>query len=453
MRVRLKLLIPGVALGAAVLTCLLIGVFRLAMGSGSGWDILLGGAVGFVASLGGGVLLGASAARPLTEIRRRIRRHLVGDDPSGEGSPALPEADQAACLLEELLEAEREFRGRAEVAVRDLARTSRDLGERFRDWTARLVSEASRAADTGKAASRMGSAGTELARRFKILEDGASGANRALEELSHLAAKARSFDDARDLSQEAVHTVEEGTQVVKEAAEGITRLEANVKAASEIIQKLGRSSDEIGEIISVIDDIADQTNLLALNAAIEAARAGEQGRGFAVVADEIRKLAERTQKATKEIVLMIKNIQSETSGAVDSMEGGTREVGESVARTKKAAQSLARITGSIQKVNGIIAMLRDESTERRRHHEKVAACTGGVSTALAELQAIVEEQKGEEERLTRIGRDLESGHRASERGLRGLEGDLDGLARGLDSLEADVARRKGREGGDDRGNE
>ena len=102
------------------------------------------------------------------------------------------------------------------------------------------------------------------------------------------------------------------------------------------IQSLGQRSQEIGDIIGVIEDIAEQTNLLALNAAIEAARAGDQGRGFAVVADEVRKLAERTGKATKEIATVIESVQKGTNEAVHSMEAGTQEAHTGMALAREA---------------------------------------------------------------------------------------------------------------------
>jgi len=132
------------------------------------------------------------------------------------------------------------------------------------------------------------------------------------------------------------------------------RIRSTVQGTSKKIKSLGERSMEIGKIVEVINDIAAQTNLLALNAAIEAARAGEQGRGFAVVADEIRKLAERSSKATKEIANLIKGIQVETNEAVTAMENGTRDVEDGTVLADTAGAALKSIEGVVSKAASLI---------------------------------------------------------------------------------------------------
>ncbi|MBI5446868.1 MAG: methyl-accepting chemotaxis protein, partial [Deltaproteobacteria bacterium] len=126
-----------------------------------------------------------------------------------------------------------------------------------------------------------------------------------------------------DRASEAAHA---GALVVGETVAVMGRISERVRISARTVGSLGERSDQIGEIVGTIEDIADQTNLLALNAAIEAARAGAQGRGFAVVADQVRVLAERTTRATREIGTMIEAIQTDTRGAVAAMEEGMREV-------------------------------------------------------------------------------------------------------------------------------
>lgn len=166
---------------------------------------------------------------------------------------------------------------------------------------------------------------------------------------------AQNSSKAATMAQDTVHTAQGSRNVVQETVTGMSRIAESVRHSAGLIETLGKSSDQIGEIVRVIQDIADQTNLLALNAAIEAARAGEQGRGFAVVADEVRKLAERTTKATKEIGDMIRQIQQDTKGAVQSMQEGTDKVTGGVTLVNKMGDALATI---VQRVNETAEMIR-----------------------------------------------------------------------------------------------
>jgi methyl-accepting chemotaxis protein len=157
--------------------------------------------------------------------------------------------------------------------------------------------------------------------------------------------------------------------MVGQVIDGMTSIENVVRKSAETVQNLGTSSSQIGDIIKVIDEIADQTNLLALNAAIEAARAGEQGRGFAVVADEVRKLAERTTKATKEIATMIRRIQNETQQAVGTIHQGTDEVARGkalVVQTGAAFEDFMRGAAQSAETYSKIAVISQEQAEEIR---------------------------------------------------------------------------------------
>jgi methyl-accepting chemotaxis protein len=156
---------------------------------------------------------------------------------------------------------------------------------------------------------------------------------------------------AAESTQQGNNLVMEGVSVVQETVAGMDRIAERVKATAATLGSLGSRSDQIGEIVGTIEDIADQTNLLALNAAIEAARAGEQGRGFAVVADEVRALAERTTKATKEIDQMIKAIQNETASAVSAMSEGVNEVERGSADAAKSGSALNEILAQINAIS------------------------------------------------------------------------------------------------------
>ncbi len=193
---------------------------------------------------------------------------------------------------------------------------------------------------------------------------------------------------SQTLSQRTNDLSQQGAAVAQRTSEEIGAIARAVREASSAIAGLNQRSDEISQVVRVIKDIADQTNLLALNAAIEAARAGEQGRGFAVVADEVRKLAERTSKATIEIGTMIAAIQADTRGAVNGMDTSSGRVEAGVQLARDAAAALAEIreaaTETLAKASEINQAMDEQnaaSAEMARNVERIAAMADDNSAA------------------------------------------------------------------------
>jgi methyl-accepting chemotaxis protein len=189
---------------------------------------------------------------------------------------------------------------------------------------------------------------------------------------------------AAEGAQRASKSASNGADVVERTVAVMGQIAAKVQESAKTVENLGVRSNQIGEIIGTIEDIADQTNLLALNAAIEAARAGEQGRGFAVVADEVRALAARTANATKEISGMIKAIQKETAEAVSAMEQGVRQV---EAGTVEAARSGDALRDILAQVNDVAMQVHQIATAA----EEQTATTSEISNNMQKITEVVQQ--------------------------------------------------------------
>ena len=208
-------------------------------------------------------------------------------------------------------------------------------------------------------------------------------------------------------SEQANHSVATGESIIQGTIDVMNRISDRVKESSDVIKSLGTRSDQIGEIVGLINDVADQTNLLALNAAIEAARAGEHGRGFAVVADEVRKLAERTSHATKEISDTIRAMQTETKKAVSSMEEGVSEVSIGTTEAAKSGEALKEILSLIAKVTGEINQIAVASEEETATTNEIATNIQQISQVMQETARRIQENSSASSQLADLSKGLE----------------------------------------------
>ena len=202
---------------------------------------------------------------------------------------------------------------------------------------------------------------------------------------------ARNAQSSAEAAQEALRNANSGQQAVRQTIEGMMLIRENVQETAKKIKRLGERSNEIGEIVRIIEDIADQTNLLALNAAIQSAMAGEHGRGFAVVADEIRLLAERSTESTKRIATLVKSIQGDTYEAVVAMEDSTQEVVRGSQLADEAGRSLNSIYTAVERQAQMIEGIARAANEQATVSEAVAVAMGQISEITRQTDAGTQE--------------------------------------------------------------
>ncbi len=247
-------------------------------------------------------------------------------------------------------------------------------------------------AKVSDAAQSLSAASGQVAASSSSQSEATSSMAAAVEEMTvsinHVSDSAR---EAVEISRKSGKLSTEGGEVIQKAAAEMSQIAETVRHTAKTIEELGQQSNQISSIVQVIKDVADQTNLLALNAAIEAARAGEQGRGFAVVADEVRKLAERTTKATAEITQMIGAIQHSAQAAVSTMDSAVGQVSGGVALANQAGSAIVQIKDGAERVVGVVndissalAEQSSASNDIAGQVEKVAQMTEENNAAAAE---------------------------------------------------------------------
>ncbi len=358
-------------------------------------------------------VLNSNIFAPLQRVQKAIGQAAQGDVNQDLQSDSRNEIGQLLKSIQELMLYIREFAAHAQAVAKGnltadiVVRGEHDvLGNAFKQMITNLTEIIRQLTENTR---ELASVSSEIAatseQSSKAASSQASQINQIATAIEQMTAtiveSSKNAGDATDNARKASDTAANGGEIVSNTIGGMQRISEVVRNSSDAIGKLSDSVHQIGAIIEVIDDIADQTNLLALNAAIEAARAGEQGRGFAVVADEVRKLAERTGKATGEITSMIKGIQVQTGEAVDVMQSGLKEVDTGRQLADRAGDSLTQVVQMSQRVMDMIQQIATASEEQSSAAEQISRTVEQISSVTKETAAGAEQSSAAAEQLNR----------------------------------------------------
>lgn len=290
--------------------------------------------------------------------------------------------DRLRTLVGEITGSAAELKGAAD----QLATAAGQAGQATGQIAATIQQVARGTADQSDSVARTASSVEQMSQAIRMVESGAQEQNCAVDkavETTGLIASAiqqvsSNAKAGADGSEKAAAIAQNGAKTITATIKGMETIQSKVNLSAQKVQEMGQRTGQIGVIIETIDDIASQTNLLALNAAIEAARAGEHGKGFAVVADEVRKLAEKSAAATKEIAVLVKGIQETVNDAVAAMKEGSVEVEHGVNQANQANLALEEILNAARNVNRQVAEIASATGKMSDMSNELVAATDAV---------------------------------------------------------------------------
>nr|WP_285890360.1 methyl-accepting chemotaxis protein [Halalkalibacter oceani] len=284
--------------------------------------------------------------------------------------------------------------------LRSLRHMVKDIDDNFNE-TNKKVNEITSASEVAASkASQIGLTMDEIAQGAENSANAIQNTAESMEDVAQIAENVQArANTSKESSEAMVHTLTESRKVVDSLVQGIKQLALDNEKSLTVVGRLETQAKEVGDIISLVGDIAGQTNLLALNASIEAARAGEQGKGFAVVADEVRKLADESAQAVQGITDLIHNIQSEVKNVVEQISEQVKVANEQSEHGTKTNEAITEVEKSVHEVAAVIAEISQmidrqmESIKKTTHEsQEVAAIAEETSAGSTEISSMTEQQ-------------------------------------------------------------